>query len=320
MWACDNVKPYEDRHAPNLAPIPQSVKGQHIKRAPTVHVRIPLMHTISDNEWPWLPAELVERIIGEAWILPLSHKERNTLVNSSYLVNRTWQSLFVKIMSKDVRISSPAHVDRLFKILSRENWVHSNPDYKHPNLDLVCTSLTFTVDAAVYPVRSPRPMTSKMDLAICDALYTVTSFRYLLNLRRLSILYVNWNESQAFDHFLFTTFPPQVTELELAFSGPGGKVPVSVKSLSSDHLQWGLFASVSKLVISGASEGFVRTIVEFCPNVKTLQIDGILTTVPATHHLKNGHGQYYSDAVGGNPSRQGVWVVDVASPFKALIR
>ena len=95
---------------------------------------------------------------------------------------------------------------------------------------------------------------------------------------------------------------------------------MSVKSLSSDHLQWGLFASVSKVIISGASEDFVRTIVEFCPNVKTLQIDGILATVPATHHLKNGHGQYYSDAVGGNLSRQGVWVVDVASPFKALIR
>ena len=260
----------------------RSVPIQHIKRALKFR-GIPLIYTMTDKEWPWLPPELVERIIGEAWILPLSPKERTTLVNSSYLVNHIWQSLFAKIASKDVHIASLSHVERLFKILSRENWVHSNPHYKHSNLDLVCTSLTFTVDAAVYPVRSPRPMTSKMDLAICDTLHTVTSFNYLPNLRRLSILHAHWNESEAFDQFRFTTFPPQVTELELAFSGPGGVVPVSVMLPSSKHLQWGSFASVSKVIVSGASEDFVRTIVEVCPNVKTLQIDGtpkLPTVVP----------------------------------------
>lgn len=229
---------------------------------------------MSDTDWPWLPTELVERIIREAWTLPLSPKERTTLMDSSYLVNHTWQSLFVKINSADVHIACPAHAQRLFRILRRDDWVYSNPDYNYPDLDLICTSLTFTLDAAVYPIRSPRPGTSKMDVTICSTIDMLDTIKYLPNLYRLCIHHANWNEAEAFDQFRFTTFLPQITELEFTFSGPGGVTPVDAKILPSKYLQWSSLASITKVIISGASEGFIRTIVNVCPNVKTLQIDG----------------------------------------------
>ncbi|KAJ7163556.1 hypothetical protein C8R43DRAFT_989986 [Mycena crocata] len=64
---------------------------------------------------PRLPVELMENIISAAWHLPLSVKERFTLMRSCMFVNSTWADIFDLISSRDVYIPSPAFCDHFLQ-------------------------------------------------------------------------------------------------------------------------------------------------------------------------------------------------------------
>ena len=95
--------------------------------------------------WPWVPVEILESIISEAWSSPMSALDRQTFITSSSLVNKTWFATFVKIALKDVHIPSYSFSELYFRLLRNENPIHKKyfPDISP---DLLCNSLSFTLD------------------------------------------------------------------------------------------------------------------------------------------------------------------------------
>jgi hypothetical protein len=243
--------------------------------------------------WPWLPVEIIEVIIYKAWSLPLSAKDRETFIVSSTIVNKTWAAAFVKISLKDVHIPSAHYAQQYLRILRNESPVYA--EYSQLLPDLLCSSLSFTLDTRSSPIGKKsmfiRPFGDYEDLGVIlsNTLYAIDTLSYLPNLRRVSIEYTNWGMNDLFDNFRLSSFPTQVSTLEIKFKATSGKSDmIKQYHVHTGRVPW-LLPSITHLFIGGAREGFLADIVAACPNLQTLDIEStprlnLLEWLPYTVH------------------------------------
>ena len=76
---------------------------------------------MSTPTWPWLPVEIIRRIIFEAWSMPLSAYDRTTFIAASIVTSKAWRAAFVEIATKDVRLPNPPACHQLFRTLREED-------------------------------------------------------------------------------------------------------------------------------------------------------------------------------------------------------
>ncbi|GBE86359.1 predicted protein [Sparassis crispa] len=256
---------------------------------------------------PWLPLELIEMIIFEAWSSPLPINERVALFTSLCRVNRAWLGLFVRIAFKDVHIPGPDFAQDYLRLIRGRLYFGDNDPYlmkssgSSTTVNNLCRSLTFHVGRGssshpLYAVGATPSITLSCAAAsnfISSTLYMVTVLDYLPNLRRVSLQYFNWGFDDVVDQGRLVVFPKQITHLDIAFSYSGGLVTSLVSSLRSDYLRrwhryWTL-PHVRHLSIRGAPIKFVADILAACTCLETLDIDNaeslqVLQHSPSTLH------------------------------------
>jgi len=248
---------------------------------------------MSTTIWPWLPTELIESIISEAWSLPLSAIDRSTFITSSSLVNKSWAAAFVKISLQDVHIPNIHYAQQYLRIVRNESPVYAERSQTFP--DLLCSSLSFTLDTHGSTV-GQHPMfivpfgeLDKLGTMLSNMLYEIDTLSYLPNLRRLSVEYANWGFSDIFDNFRLSSFPAQVPELEIKFTATSGIGGVSRRyHRHTGRVPWSL-PFITHLSIVGACEEFIVDMVATCPNLETLEIGntprlGVLASLPCNIH------------------------------------
>ncbi|KAI0923844.1 hypothetical protein AcW1_006689 [Taiwanofungus camphoratus] len=261
---------------------------------------------VNPESWPWLPVELVEHIILEAWSSALTVDERTSLFISLCEVNHTWLSIFIRIALKDVHIACPLFSEDYLRLIRERSTFEPDDDYfmagASATANTLCRSLTFHVDGT--PTRKVLPgaepsltLYSSCDEsanAVSSTLYMVTMLDYLPNLRQVSIEYVDWGFDDIFDQGRLQVFPDQVTHLELKFTFTSSLLVSLVDALRSHYYSrrwcssWEL-PNVRHLIVSGAPLQFVSDIIETCPNLETVEVDGAtnlaaLTPVPWSLH------------------------------------
>jgi hypothetical protein len=248
---------------------------------------------MSTTTWPWLPIELIDAIISEAWSSPLSAHDRSTLIASSSLVNRSWASAFHKISLEDVHIPNTLYAQQYLRIIRNDSPIYT--DRSQTLSDLLCSSLSFTLDthgsaAGQHPMFIvPFGEQDRLGTMLSNTLYTIDTLSYLPNLRRVSIEYANWGYSDLFDNFRLSSFPAQVTKLEIKFTATSGITGVPMQyHRHTGRVPWSL-PFITHLTIGGACEEFIVDMVATCPNLETLEVGNttrlaVLGSLPCNIH------------------------------------
>lgn len=231
--------------------------------------------------WPWLPLELLERIISEAWSSPLSIEERITFITTSTLVNLAWLSAFATVSSRDVYIPSASYADHFMRQMFKADRMYKKYDLGNPELH--CQSLSFTLRSYSRPkiVRDIRVHAAREEALGTGLSTTLADLRTtgcLPNLRRVAIEYIDWGTEDIFTNFRFSHFPTQVTELYLNFTRNWNGTEKTKKSTTADYWRqervlW-IMPSIRHLTVVGASAAFVADMLATCPNLETLAVDG----------------------------------------------
>lgn len=235
--------------------------------------------------WPWLPIELIERIIFEVWMLPLSAYDRTTFMASSSVVNKTWRALFMKISSRDAHIPNVPESEQFFRILRNEHPLYPRDD-PLTSPEICCRSLTFTIDSNPSPIDhicgEPLQLFGernlhKMGLALSNTLSILQEISYLPNLRRISIIYVDCGFEDIFGNMRLSSFPLQVTHLEIRFTYTKRTTERMLTRMhqryrKGQQARW-CSGSIRHLSVSGASAGFVADISGTCPKLELLDMD-----------------------------------------------
>ena len=204
------------------------------------------------------PFELVEAIVAETWLMPLTPRERIVFMTSAPLVNRAWLAIYSRISHRNVHIPSPSYFGRFLAMLSK--------DYP---LGL-CQSITFSTDIMhCHPYSLNEPL--------INLLYTISPFRFP-NLHTLSLIYISPHSDEFLvdlaDAFDIVPLPPQITSLKLTLADP-----VRTPDLMARRcLAWPL-PSVTHLTIRGATELAITDLVSACTNLSTLSIESDSTVV-----------------------------------------
>lgn len=236
------------------------------------------MHSMmpGTTSYPWLPVELIEKIISEVWSSALSSDERITLMTSSPLVNKTWWDLFLHISFKDVYIPCPSYYDQYLHILREEPSVFDEHTKSLP--DMLCRSINLMVEQCpAHPALILNCNEPPMGKVLSDLVYFLHSIPYLPNLRTISVEYLNTGFDDLFDKLRFISFPEQVTDLELNFTF-SPRTPcwlvgaLRTNQVRQDCIQWAL-PSIRRLSIKGGSEALIADMVSVCPEMETLEFD-----------------------------------------------
>lgn len=248
---------------------------------------------MSTITWPWLPIELIDAIISEAWSSSLSAHDRSTLIASSSLVNRSWAAAFHKISLEDVHISNTLYAQHYLSIIHYESPIYTERSQTLP--DLLCRSLSFTLDthgsaAGQHPMFIvPFGEKDRLGTMLSNTLYAIDTLSYLPNLRRVSIEYANWGCSDIFDNFRLSSFPAQVTKLEINFTATSGIIGVPMQyHRHTERVPWSL-PFITHLTIGGACAEFITDMAATCPNLETLEIENttrlaVLGSLPCNIH------------------------------------
>lgn len=249
-------------------------------RVPQVDMAMSHLHVLSA-----LPIEVIEKIILEAWFLPLSTDDRITLMTSSTLVNKAWSSIFARISFKDVHIPCHSYLRVYFGITRKTSFYNTAESPQ----ELACRSIHLRIENT--PVH-PRPCTPgftaplahqrtdvPMGYVLVMLVWTLHIYpRGFPNLRTLSLELVNLECDNIFANYRFFQFPHQVTDLELAFTFSPRTPPWLLQALRTKQV-WGgpprrmFLPSVRRLAILGGSEAFVADIVGSCGGLDTLEVD-----------------------------------------------
>jgi len=242
----------------------------------------------------WLPIELIEKIILEAWTSPLSTNERIRMFTSCCLVNRSWLSTFIRIAFIDVHIFSSKSSNHYLHLLRERAEFESNNDYLLPEASTManhlCRSIIFHIETRTRGDLKPSEAQPAVTLysdsshsadAISNLLYMIDTLNYVPNLRRVTLEYVDWGFDDVFDQCRLLTLPPQVSRLELNYRFSDNLKSVG-RSLSERYrrqpcCRW-TTPNVKTLTISGAPMTFLSSMVETCPNLEVLE-------VPEVHQL-----------------------------------
>ncbi|KAI0792085.1 hypothetical protein C8Q75DRAFT_731934 [Abortiporus biennis] len=273
---------------------------------------MPCRQTQNPHPPNWLPVELIEKILTEAWALPLAPSERMSLFNSLSLVNHLWLRMFMRVALIDVYIDSVTAADWYIYLLRERSSGESDNDYFLDNASAManrlCQSITFHVGGGPFGLKpsntedraGPKPgvtlysHTSHSGDAISMLLYMIDNLNYTPNLRRVVLEYFDWGFDDVFDQCRLVPLPIQVTHLELRyqFSDNLSRVADSVRrryhretSPEGSMSPW-TTPNVRTLSISGAPISFVSALVGTCPNLERLELldqfelDGLRTTLP----------------------------------------
>ncbi|KAI0820836.1 hypothetical protein BC628DRAFT_1412936 [Trametes gibbosa] len=257
---------------------------------------------MTSHSTPWIPPELLEQILFEAWAVPQTPHERASLFKTLCKVNRMWLGLFLRVAMRDVHIPCPLFARDLLRLLPERAASQGDADlFTAEAMALVsklCRSMTFHIDGGATaggstsePAIKLYSQTDAAPTAISTVLYMVSTFDYLPNLRRVVLEYTDWGYDDLFDQLRLAIFPAQVTHLALhyAFRAPA-LVPLAVylKALYTRHPQ-AHFAipTVRHLEVSGVPAEFVADMLQICPGLETLEMASparlyVLAPLPAS--------------------------------------
>ncbi|KAI0629260.1 hypothetical protein C8Q77DRAFT_1161438 [Trametes polyzona] len=242
---------------------------------------------MSQNSTPWVPPEIVEQILSEAWAIPQTPDDRASLFKSLCRVNHMWLGLFLRVALRDVHIPCPLFARDFLRLLPERSITQGEADlFTAEATSLVsklCRSVTFHVGGGASPTGATGEPAIKLysqtdaaPTAISTVLYMVSTFDYLPNLRRVTLRYTDWGYDDLFDQLRLAIFPSQVTHLALhyAFSAPA-LVPLALylKTLYTRHLQPHFsIPSVRHLEVSGVPAEFVADMLQICTRLETLEM------------------------------------------------
>ncbi|KAI0073266.1 hypothetical protein K474DRAFT_1666819 [Panus rudis PR-1116 ss-1] len=231
-----------------------------------------------------LPVEIIEKIVTETWLSPMSNGERTSLFVSLCLVNHTWLETFVRIFLKDVHILSPSFAERYIALFREKSRDETDEAYLLSGISATanraCRTITFRIEqdlanpSFTAPTRNSRLANNGHAPAdtISDLLHTISSLNYLPNLRHVTVEYVNGSFDDLFDHARLLSFPSQVTHLSLNYLHP--------KQKPSDRLSFPLWKmpNVRTLCLSGMPTAYVTALIATCPNINHLELADIPTS------------------------------------------
>ncbi|KAJ8073520.1 hypothetical protein PM082_011796 [Marasmius tenuissimus] len=214
-----------------------------------------------------LPIEVTEHILSLLWLSPLLRPQRATLIKSSLLVSRTWQSVFVRIAATDVYVLSPSHGIAFLDMLRARSLTKVNYPF-----DTLCRSITIQhendhlLPGPDYQEEQPMGFIFRDIIA---ELYRLSG--RLSMLRRISLELQDYLMETVFErnHTLFSHFPRQVTELELKFSYGIETDPLAVSAIKSrGYEKFGLEKvkstglNVKRLMVLGTSSGVAKEVLD----------------------------------------------------------
>ncbi|KAI1784195.1 hypothetical protein LXA43DRAFT_1066986 [Ganoderma leucocontextum] len=201
----------------------------------------PTQHAPSSAESssPWLPPELVSRILTKLWEAPQTPQERSALLKNITLVNRAWLTLVALITSRDVHISSKRNAHNFLRLLSKTSPIPKADDLftteRTRFANDACRSITFHVVDGTFS-EWPSPLTKEIVAALImpdpwpspaddadDAISLVLDKIsapdwHLPNLQHISLRYTDRAFADVFRHLELGPFPPQVTRLSIDYS------------------------------------------------------------------------------------------------------
>jgi hypothetical protein len=253
-----------------------------------------------------VPVTVIEYIISNAWLSPLSTADRIILMTSSSLVNREWSNTFNVVSHRDIYVPSTSYfIKKLHPIL--DGRVKSQPDIRR-----ICRSISMTIEyaaisciAALPNVALTLPATVSIPGCADEPLMghtfralvsTLSEKDYALpNLRTVSVEFVNIGLDDIFVNDRFFRFPAQVTDLEFTFTHsllvPSSQIqkirsnqirhdfnnPTGVSARMDRTLHDGrvnpCFPSVRRLCILGGSEATIADTVSQCPTLVDLELN-----------------------------------------------
>ncbi|KAJ7832753.1 hypothetical protein B0H14DRAFT_3142807 [Mycena olivaceomarginata] len=247
---------------------------------------------------PQLPVELITEVISTVWHMPLSRKERITLMQSSALLNSTWADIFDLVSSRDVYIPSAAFCEHFIQRLCIQPSAIASPSVfrtllnllqgsakpsLHParSANLACRSLTIQIiNAEVHPGKGGH-MRLTMGGVLDSLLETLDAWSLAPNLRRLSIEYLDTGFDDIFDRDALAALPLQISHLDVRYAFSVGMPTWLVESLRKKQERRRNFVwkapGVTRLSVIGAGKNTIRDLLVTCSNVKT--VDGECSSV-----------------------------------------
>ncbi|RPD75432.1 hypothetical protein L226DRAFT_560005 [Lentinus tigrinus ALCF2SS1-7] len=231
---------------------------------------------------PWLPCELVSRILAQVWNTPHSTESRSALFKKLCRVNKTWLALFVRVAMRDVHLSCPLDAEAFLRVIPERTDCDLFTAEASQNADK-CHSITFYVDGRTsyaHGQSTGLKLFSAMDPAcnaISNVLYTITTLDSLPNLRHVTIKYIDWGYEDIFDQLQFNPFPPQVTHLSIDYVFSTAAMTPLASYLENTYSRQPpsphtTLPNVRHLSMSGAPSEVVADMLAVCPDVEILEV------------------------------------------------
>jgi hypothetical protein len=232
---------------------------------------------------PFLPLELIEAIISEAWHLRLPLNDRILLMTSLPLVCRSVLAAYLRISSVHVYIPKPSYARKFMHSL-REDSLQLPAQSSVNGIAELCRTMTFEIvqqppfsgaqeppfSGAQEPYALHWTTEPPMGAALSDLLYDLRLFGDLPNFRTLTIRYVDVDLNDIFVWVRLIDFPRTVERLNLESLRTRIVAPIS----SLGHLPFNSWRprlpAIRHLRVSGGSEEIVALLVSMMPNLDTV--------------------------------------------------
>ena len=261
---------------------------------PNIHRTITQMFTSTQSEvngsscaaklcMPWIPPELVYRILEHLWQVSHISRCRAALLKNIVLVNRTWLTLSARLASRDAHPTCHHNPNAFLRLISQTSSPKGPLNLFSSEIHRIasqsCRSLTFDADGRIH-----RPFTGNDGaVGVGLALRLASISNRLPNLRHISISYTDWTQTHIFQHLRLQGFPPQVTHFSLHYvftaASEGHLRPFNVNC----SLTWlyrpnlgprnAFVPGLRHLALSGVPKPFPGLLLQHvCPNVETLEL------------------------------------------------
>ena len=282
----------------------------------------PIILQTSQPSWPYLPVELIQRILEEAWTSPLTGEEVTSMHTSLPLVSKTFLAIYNRLAFRDVHVATEDYSDRFQPPLSsrtpeKEAYYEAHPLLSIPSpttINSLCRSITFHIPGlGGYPGKDPIQLYSEnhpMGQALSGTLYQLKRLPWLPSLRHITIEYTNWGYNDIFDQDRLLDLPLRVSTLELRYLFTANIGKRSIRGLSNRYFgrqRWrsGHYSlpGVRELIVSGDCLDIVVDVAHMCPTLKVLEVDelkgiSVLAPLPPSVHtlvLRGGRGFILND-------------------------
>ncbi|KAJ7065484.1 hypothetical protein C8F01DRAFT_747324 [Mycena amicta] len=238
-----------------------------------------------------LPVELLQQILETLWHMPLTSRERTTLMTASALVGSTWADLFDRISSRDVYLTSPTLSEHFLEQVRASSQPKPKPQSpsilqrffglgrraksnrlakRSPNL--ACRTLTLQITNPTVHPRHKHVPDLPMGFVLDDILEHVDAYTLLPNLRTLAIEYIDAPFDDLFQRIGLAALPQHVAHLDVRWTYSSGMPTWLAGALREKQGQQRQFKwaakSVERVSIWGAGENIVKDLRRICPNAR----------------------------------------------------